>query len=88
MRKQWIAVATAMLVISLGGFGVAAQGPGPQGAGAGEATQNSHAARSFNPVKWIKKDPNTVNEKPKKTKNKKHSAKPATPDASTPPPAG
>jgi hypothetical protein len=87
MKNQWIVVGIAIMGVTLTAFGVAAQSPGPQGVGAAEA-EHSHAPRSYNPIKWITKDPNTANEKPKKTKNKKHSVKPATSDTSAPPPAG
>jgi hypothetical protein len=86
MRKQWIVVAAAITVVSLCAVGAAAQGPGPQGAGAAEATQNSHAPRSYNPMKFMKKGSNTATENPKKAKNKKPSAKRATPDTPAPPP--
>jgi hypothetical protein len=84
MRKQWIVVAAAMMIIFLSVFRAAAQGP--QGAGAAEAAQSSDAPRSYNPIKWMKKGPNTTTEKPKKAKNKKSAEKPATPDAPEPPP--
>jgi len=86
MRKQYIVVAAVVMVVFLSVFGAAAQGPGPQGAGAEKTTQNSEAPRSYNPIKWIKKGSNTTTEKPKKVKNKKPSEKPATPDATAPPP--
>jgi hypothetical protein len=79
MKKQWILIGVAIMGVSMTAFGAAAQGPGPQGAGAGEVGQ-SHAPRSYNPIKWVKKDPNTAAEKPKKAKHKKPSAKSATPD--------
>jgi hypothetical protein len=91
MRKQWFitaAVAAIMMIGFLDAFGADAQSPGPQGVGAEKAAQSSHAPRSYNPIKWLKKDPNTTTEKPKKTKNKKpaeNTKKPleksATPDA-------
>jgi hypothetical protein len=85
MRKQWTIVAAAMILFFLCVFGAAAQGPNPQGVGSKKAVQKSDAPRSYNPIKWIKKSPNTTTEKPKKTKNKP-SEKSATPDASAPPP--
>jgi hypothetical protein len=86
MRKPYIVVAAVVMNIFLGAFGAAAQGPGAQGAGAGEATQKSDSPRSYNPIKWIKKGPNTITEKPKKAKNKKPSEKSETPDTLAPPP--
>lgn len=77
MRKQWIAVAAAMMSVLLGAYGAAAQGP--QGVGAEKAAESSHAPRSYNPIKWMKKDPSTATEKTKKAKNKKPSSKSATP---------
>jgi hypothetical protein len=85
MRKPCIVVAAVVMNVFLGVFGAAAQGPGAQGAGAEEATQKSDSPRSYNPIKWIKKDPSTTTEKPKKVKNKKPSEKPATPDTPAPP---
>jgi hypothetical protein len=87
MRKQ-MTVAAAIMVVSLGALGTAAQGPGPQGAGAEGTSQSSHAPHSYNPIKWIKKDPNAATQKTKKPKNKKPSAKHATPDATAKPPQG
>ena len=84
MRKQWIVLAAAMMSAFLGVFGAAAQGP--QGVGAVEAVQSSQARHSYNPIKWMKKDSNTATAKPKKTKNKKPSAKSATPHTQVPPP--
>jgi hypothetical protein len=59
MKKQWIVVGVAVMGVSLTAYGTAAQNPGPQGAGAGEVTQ-SHAPHSYNPIKWVKKGPNTT----------------------------
>jgi hypothetical protein len=61
MKKQWIVVGVAIMGVSLAAFGAAAQGPGPQGVGAEEAAK-SHAPRSYNPIKWVKKGPNTTTE--------------------------
>jgi hypothetical protein len=83
MRKQWT-VAAAVLSIFFGVFGAAAQDP--QGAGAGKATRSSDAPRTYNPIKWMKKGPNTTTEKPKKTKNRKSSGKSESPDTQAPPP--
>jgi len=78
MRKQWIAVAAAVIGVSIGAFGVAAQGPGPQGAGGGEAKESSKTSHSHNPIKWIKKDSNKADEKAKEANVKKSSATQAT----------
>ncbi|HEV7968440.1 MAG TPA: hypothetical protein VGP19_12765 [Candidatus Acidoferrales bacterium] len=86
MKKQCIVVAAAVALGFLSVFGAAAQGPGPQGVGAEKAAQSSDAPRSYNPIKWIKKDPSKTTEKPKKAKNKKASEKSATPDTQAPPP--
>ena len=83
MRKQWT-VAAAGLIVFFSVFGAAAQDP--QGAGAVKAARSSDAPRSYNPIKWMKKGPNTTTEKPKKAKNKKSSEKSATPDTQGPPP--
>jgi hypothetical protein len=83
MRKQW-SVAAAVLIVFFSVFGAAAQGP--QGAGAEKTGASSDAPHSYNPIKWIKKSPNTTTEKPKKVKNKKSSEKSATPDTQAPPP--
>jgi hypothetical protein len=85
MRKQSTIVAAAMILFFMCVFGAAAQGPNPQGVGSEKAVQKSDAPRSYNPIKWIKKNPNTTTEKPKKTKNKKPSEKSAIPDSSGPP---
>ena len=83
MRKQCIVVAATVMIVSLSVFGAAAQGP--QGAGAEKAAQSTDAPRSYNPIKWVKKGPNTTTEKPKKGKYKKPSEKSATPDTPVPP---
>jgi hypothetical protein len=85
MRKQYIVVLAAVM-FALSVLGAAAQGPGPQGAGAAKAAQSTDVPRSYNPIKWIKKDSNTAAEKPKKAKKKKSSEKSATPDAPPLPP--
>jgi len=81
MKKPWFVAAAAILIGFLGISGAAAQGPGPQGVGADQAAKSSDASHSYNPIKWIKKDPDKAAEKPKKVKNKKPSEKSATPDA-------
>jgi hypothetical protein len=79
MKKPCI-VAAAVMIGLLGISGAAAQGPGPQGVGADQAAKSSDASHSYNPIKWIKKDPDKAGQKPKKGKNKKPSEKSATPD--------
>ena len=61
MKRQWIAVGVTIIVVFLTAFGAAAQDPGPQGAGAEEVTR-SHVPHSYNPIKWVKKGPNTASE--------------------------
>lgn len=56
MKCTWILAAIA-LSISLSAFDAAAQGP--QGAGAAEAAQASSGPHISNPMKWLKKEPNT-----------------------------
>ena len=85
MRKKSIVFAAVVMISFLTVFGAAAQGPGPQGVGAQEAAAKSDSQHSYNPIKWIKKDPSTTTEKPRKAKNKKSSEKPATADAPAPP---
>ena len=80
MKRQWIVVGVAIMGVSLTAFGAASQGPGPQGVGAEQAEHSSHAPRSYNPVKWMKKGPNTATEKLNKSKNNKSSQKHVTPD--------
>jgi hypothetical protein len=63
MQKQWIVVGIAVMGVSLTAFGAPPQDPGPQGAGASEAAKSS-APHSLNPVKWVKKAPNTTTEQP------------------------
>jgi hypothetical protein len=63
MKKEWIVVGVAVLGVSLTAFGAPAQDPGPQGAGASEAAKSS-APHSLNPIKWVKKGPNTTTEQP------------------------
>jgi len=74
------------MIVLLSSLGASAQGPGPQGEGSAKAVQSSDAPRSYNPIKWIKKGPNTTTEKPKKAKNKKPSEKSETPDTAAQPP--
>ena len=79
MKKQWIVVATAAILIVLSAIpAIGGQGPGPQGAGSEKIVKSSEPGRSYNPINWIKKNPDTKTEKPKKTKNKKSSEKATT----------
>jgi hypothetical protein len=71
MRKQWSCGAAVMVFVLLVVCGAAAQGPGPQGAGAEKAAQKTNSSHSYNPIKWMKKDSKMNVEKPKKIKNKK-----------------
>jgi len=55
MKKLWMVVAIVVMSVSAGAGRAAAQGPA--GAGATAAAQSSsHAPRSYNPIKWVKKD--------------------------------
>jgi len=83
MTKQWT-VAAAVLIVFFSVFGAEAQAP--QGAGAEKTARTSDAPHSYNPIKWMKKSPDTTTGTPKKTKNKKSSGKSATPDTQAPPP--
>lgn len=86
MRKPSIVVAAAVIIVFLAVFRAAAQGPGPQGAGADTAAKSTDSPHSYNPIKWVKKDPNTKTEKSNKAKNKKQSGKPVGSGAAAPPP--
>ncbi len=56
MRKLFLAVALVAVIVFACAGRAAAQGPA--GVGATTATQSSsHAPRSYNPIKWVKKDP-------------------------------
>jgi hypothetical protein len=85
MKKHSVVVVVVVMIVFACVSGAAAQGPAPQGAGADAAAQKSNAPHSYNPIKWIKKDPSDTTVKPKKAKNKKPSKKAATPDAPAPP---
>jgi hypothetical protein len=74
MKKQCI-LAAAVMIVFLNVSVAAAQGP--QGAGSEKAAQSTHAPRSYNPIKWVKKDSNATTEKPKKEKKEKSSKKSA-----------
>lgn len=72
MKKQWIVVATAAILIVLSAIpAIGAQGPGPQGAGSEKVVKSSEPGRSYNPINWIKKDSSTKTPKAKKVKNVK-----------------
>lgn len=85
MRKQWIVIAAAIVMVLVGVREAAAQGPGPQGAGSEKAAKSwEPASHSYNPIKWMKKSPSTKTAKTKNTKtknpkNKKPSEKSALP---------
>jgi len=76
MKNQWIVVGVAVIGFSLSAFGAAAQDPGPQGAGAAEAAK-ANAPHSYNPIKWVKKSPDTTTAQPdaKSDLNKKLTSK-------------
>jgi hypothetical protein len=58
MKKRWMVVTMMMVGLCASGERAAAQGPA--GAGAGSAAGTSlHAPHSYNPMKWVKKDPKT-----------------------------
>lgn len=79
MKKHCSVFAAVAMIVFLNVFGAAAQDPGPQGVGSeNAAAHSSDAPHSYNPINWIKKNPDTKTAKPKKTKNKKSSEK-ATP---------
>ena len=82
MKKLRIVLAAAVMVVFLSVSGAIAQGP--QGAGSEKAAQSTHTPRSYNPIKWVKKDSNAnaTTKKTKKVKNKKGSENSATPAAS------
>jgi len=73
MRKQWIAIAAAAILIVLSAIpAIGAQGPGPQGAGSEKTVKSSEpGGHSYNPIRWVKKDPNTKTPKAKKVKKVK-----------------
>ena len=61
MKRLVMIAAVAMLSISYGADGAAAQGP--QGAGAGSASSSSSGGTfSLNPIKWVKKDPKSASD--------------------------
>ncbi len=55
MKKPWLLVALAVVILSIGAGRAAAQGPA--GVGSTAAAQPTvHAPHSYNPIKWVKKD--------------------------------
>ena len=84
MKRQWIVVGVAIMGVSLTAFGATSQGPARQGVGEEKVEHSSHAPRSYNPFKWMKKGPNMATARPEKVKNKKPSSKTATPDTQVP----
>ncbi|HYL82892.1 MAG TPA: hypothetical protein VE263_01555 [Candidatus Angelobacter sp.] len=63
MKKNWltVSVATFGLTVFVAFSADRASAQGPAGAGAGAAAQeSSHSSHSLNPIKWVKKDKNTV----------------------------
>ena len=79
MKKPCSVFAAVAMIVFLNVLGAAAQDPGPQGVGSENVAKSSDASH-YNPINWIKKNPNTKTEKPKKTKNKKSTEKPAAPN--------
>ncbi len=61
MKRQWIAIAAVAVGVSLSAVGAAAQAPAGAGAGEPTTTQSSTASRSYNPIKWVKKDSHATN---------------------------
>jgi hypothetical protein len=55
MKKQWMVVAIVAMSLSAGAGRMAAQGPAGVGATTA-AESSSHTPRSYNPIKWVKKD--------------------------------
>jgi len=60
MKRLVLVLAVAMLSVSYGANGAAAQGP--QGAGAGSASSGSSSSHSLNPIKWVKKEPKSASD--------------------------
>lgn len=56
MQKLCLVVALVAMSVSFGAGRAAAQGPAGVGA-ATAAESSSHAPHSYNPIKWVKKDP-------------------------------
>jgi hypothetical protein len=59
MKRQWLGIMAAAMLISLSARAAAAQAPA--GVGADGAAQNSNTQHSYNPIKWAKKDSQTTN---------------------------
>lgn len=63
MKNIWIVVVVAAIGVSVGAVRAAAQGPAGAGAQtAGTRAESSHASRSYNPLKWVKKGPKSAAE--------------------------
>ncbi|HTQ59183.1 MAG TPA: hypothetical protein VMI32_03105 [Candidatus Solibacter sp.] len=60
MKRLVLVLAVALLSVSYGANGAAAQGP--QGAGAGSASSGSSSSHSLNPIKWVKKEPKSASD--------------------------
>ncbi len=64
MKRNWLKFSVATLgltaFIGLGANRASAQGPAGAGAGAAAQDTSSHSSHSLNPIKWVKKDKNTV----------------------------
>jgi len=58
MKKPWMVVVIVAVSVSAGAGRAAAQGPAGVGAAAA-AESSSHAPHSYNPIKWVKKSPQT-----------------------------
>jgi hypothetical protein len=56
MKNAWMVVAIVAMSVIAGAGRAAAQGPAGVGATTA-AESSSHAPRSYNPIKWVKKDP-------------------------------
>ena len=59
MKRQWPVLVAVGVGFLLGAVGAAAQAPA--GVGAEEAAKSSSTPHSLNPIKWVKKDPQTTN---------------------------
>jgi hypothetical protein len=67
MKIKWmfLAVAAAMVAgATMGAGGASAQGPAGAGAGgaAGGSSTSSSSPRSYNPIKWVKKNPKSADD--------------------------
>jgi hypothetical protein len=84
MKNPCFVFAAFVMIVSSSILGVAAQEPGAQGAGSENAAKSSDTSHSYNPINWIKKNPDTRTKKPKKVKNKKSSEKSEAPSTLQP----